>query len=232
MCTSFRQKARAVVARRLIRTALSDLAAKAAEPFGYFLMTAWPAARDQAYRAAFVEGLAADGEAFGLALLGGDSVATNGPITLSATVLGWAPEGRTILRSGALAGDCLVVCGFIGDGRLGLEVVTGRLSDPGDTLANHYRLPMPLLSLRGVLSDYVRAAADVSDGLLADAGHIAAASRLGVKIELEALGLSAPAARLVRRPSKPSYRAAGARDGGRRLRHCLRRRARETSVGL
>jgi thiamine-monophosphate kinase len=182
-----------VVAQRLIRTALSDLAAKAAEPFGYFLMAAWPKDRDLAYRTEFIQGLSADGVKFGIALLGGDTVSTTGPLTLSVTVLGWAPEGRTILRSGALIGDSLVVCGFIGDGRLGLEAATGKISDPGNLLANHYRLPMPLLSLRTTLTANVRAAADVSDGLLSDAEHIAAASRLGLTIELDRLRVS-PAA--------------------------------------
>src|SRR5579871_4376638 len=79
-----------VVARRLLRTNLSDLAAKAAEPFGYLLMTAWPAGRGAADREAFAGGLAEDGERFGLALLGGDTVSTPGPLTVSATILGWA----------------------------------------------------------------------------------------------------------------------------------------------
>ena len=65
-----------VVARRLLRTSLSDLAAKAATPFGYFLMTAWPADRTEAYRAAFRTGLERDGRAFGVALLGGDTILT------------------------------------------------------------------------------------------------------------------------------------------------------------
>ena len=185
---------RSVVARRLIRTALSDLAAKAAQPFGYFLMTAWPAGGDPADRAGFIQGLAADGEQFGIALLGGDTVSTPGPMTVCATVLGWAPAGRTLLRSGALAGDTLVVCGFIGDGRLGLEALRGAIPDHDGSLANHYRLPTPLLSLRSALIEHARAAADVSDGLLADAGHIASASGVGLTIELERIRLSPAAA--------------------------------------
>ncbi len=184
-----------VVARRLVRTALSDLAAKAAEPFGYFLMTAWPAARDETYRAGFLNGLALDGANFGLALLGGDTVATTGPVVLSATVLGWAPEGGTILRSGAKAGDRLVVCGYIGDGWLGLCAARENPVDSESALTRHYRLPIPLLSLRPVLARHVRAAADVSDGLLADAIHIATASGLGLSIDLDRLVLSEGARR-------------------------------------
>ena len=183
-----------IVGRRLIRAALSDLAAKAAEPFGYFLLTAWPDDRDGAWREAFARGLAADGEAFGLALLGGDTVSSPGPLTVCATVLGWTPAGGTVLRSGARAGDALIVCGPIGDGWLGLKAARGEIADPDGWLAARYRLPTPLLSLRQALRDHASAAADVSDGLLADAGHVAEASGLGLAIDLDLLPLSPPAA--------------------------------------
>jgi thiamine-monophosphate kinase len=184
-----------IVARRLLRTNLSDLAAKAAEPFGYFLAAAWPDDRTWADREAFVRGLAEDGAAFGVVLLGGDTVRAPGSaLTLSATVLGWAPEGRTVRRSGARAGDALVVCGVIGDGWLGLKAALGELADPGGALAAHYRTPTPLLILREALRRHARAAADVSDGLIADAGHVAGASRLGLALDLADLPLS-PGAR-------------------------------------
>jgi len=180
-----------IIARRLLRTSLSDLAAKAAEPYGYFLMIAWPADRDRAYRDRFAAGLAHDGEAFGVILLGGDTVSTVGPLVVSATVLGWTPSGRTVLRSGARAGDRLLVCGPIGDGWLGLEAALGRLDDPLGALVDHYQLPLPLFRLREALMRYAHAAADVSDGLLADAGHIAEASGLGLTVQLDRLPLSA-----------------------------------------
>ncbi len=180
-----------IVAKRLLRTALSDLAAKAASPFGYLLMTAWPADRDAAWRQAFKEGLAEDGAFFAVNLLGGDTVATSGPLTLSATVLGWAPAGAAVLRSGARPGDALIVCGAIGDGWLGLRAARGEIVDPGGRLAGRYRLPVPLFGLSEALRAYARAAADVSDGLLADAEHIAEASGLGVRLDLAGMPLSA-----------------------------------------
>ena len=179
-----------VVARRLLRTNLSDLAAKAAEPFGYLLMTAWPSDRGPADREAFIEGLAEDGARFGLVLLGGDTVATPGPLTVSATIFGWAPVGGAVLRSGAKPGDALVVLGAIGDGLLGLKAAQGEVDDPGGELGAWYRLPEPRLSLRGPLRAFATAAADVSDGLLADAGHIAEASGCGVRVELDRAPLS------------------------------------------
>ncbi|MFI4936248.1 MAG: thiamine-phosphate kinase [Caulobacterales bacterium] len=183
-----------VVARRLLRTNLSDLAAKAAEPFGYFLMTAWPAARGWSDREAFIRGLKIDGEGFDLDLLGGDTVATPGPLTVSATVLGWVPSGRAVLRSGAKAGEALVVLGWVGDGFLGWRAALGEIADPTGALAAHFRLPEPLLALRGALRAGASAAADVSDGLMADAMHIAQASGLGVSLALDRLPLSPAAA--------------------------------------
>ena len=202
------------IARRLLRASLSDLAAKAAEPFGYFLMTAWPSDRDWAWRDAFIRGLAIDGEAFGVALLGGDTAATPGPFTVSATVLGWVPEGGAVLRSGARAGDALMVCGAIGDGWLGLKAARGEIADPGGRLADRYRLPTPLLSLRECLSVHAHAAADVSDGLVADALHVADASGLGLAIDLDRLPLSpAAAAWLDEQPDPAAARLALATGG-------------------
>jgi thiamine-monophosphate kinase len=179
-----------MIARRLLRTSLSDLAAKAAAPFGYLLVTAWPADRDWDYRNDFIGGLASDGEAFGVALLGGDTVATPGPLTLCATVLGWAPAGAAVLRSGARPGDLLIVCGAIGDGWLGLAASKGNIPDPQGRLAARYRLPTPLLALRDALLTHARAAADVSDGLLADAGHIAKASGVALSLDIERFPVS------------------------------------------
>jgi thiamine-monophosphate kinase len=173
-----------VIARRLLRTSLSDLAAKAADPFGYLLLTAWPPGKDLAYRDEFRRGLEVDGRAYGVVLLGGDTVSTPGPFTLSATVFGWTEAGRAVLRSGARVGDSLVVCGPIGDGFLGLKAARGEIADPNGALAERYRLPRPLFELRDALRAHARAAADVSDGLLADAGHIAEASGLGLTIEI------------------------------------------------
>jgi thiamine-monophosphate kinase len=182
-----------IIARRLLRTSLSDLAAKAAKPFGYFLMTAWPEGRNAAYRTAFRRGLEEDGRAFGVALLGGDTVSTSGPLTVCATVLGWAGAGKTVLRSGARDSDAAMVCGHIGDGWLGLQAALGEIADPSGALRDRYRLPTPLLALRDALQESAVAAADVSDGLIADLGHVAEASRLGADIDLDALPLSAEA---------------------------------------
>jgi thiamine-monophosphate kinase len=177
-----------LVARKLLRVNLSDLAAKGAQPWGYFLSTAWPTEAAWADKALFAQGLAQDGEAFDISLLGGDTVTTPGPLTLTATLLGWTPQGRAVRRAGARPGDLLAVSGAIGDGWLGLQAALGQIDSP--SLADRYRLPTPRVDLIPVLREHARAAADVSDGLLADAGHIATASGCGVRIDLDGIPLS------------------------------------------
>jgi thiamine-monophosphate kinase len=192
-----------IVARRLLRTSLSDLAAKAAEPFGYFLNIAWPSRFDHGARDRFIEGLDQDGRLFGIVLLGGDTVSTPGPLTIDAVVLGWVPQGRAVRRAGARAGDRCVVCGRIGDGWLGLKAARGEIDDPDGYLANRYRLPEPLFGLTAALRDHANAAADVSDGLVADAQHVAEASGLGLGLDLAGLPLSPSAeAWLARQPDR------------------------------
>ncbi len=187
-----------LVARKLLRVNLSDLAAKAAEPYGYVLTVTWPNTWDDAARAAFARGLGEDQAAFGLRLFGGDTVATPGPMTASVTLFGWVEQGRMVKRSGAKAGDALLVSGTIGDGYLGLKAARGEFSGKGaDWLADRYRLPQPRLALRDALLNHARAAADVSDGLLADAGHIGAASGLAVEIMLDRTPVSDAARRIL-----------------------------------
>jgi thiamine-monophosphate kinase len=184
-----------LVAQKLLRVNLSDLAAKAAEPFGCFLAVAWPAGFGPDRRRAFAEGLGQDLAAFGLDLLGGDTVVTPGPLWASLTALGWVPEGGMIRRAGAKPGNVLWVSGAVGDGVLGLGAVRGEVEDPDGWLAERYRRPSPRLALREALRGSATAAADVSDGLVADAGHIAAASGVGIRLDLERLPLSAGARR-------------------------------------
>jgi thiamine-monophosphate kinase len=179
-----------LVARKLLRVNLSDLAAKAAEPFGCFLAVAWTPAHDADARAAFARGLGEDLKLYDVDLLGGDTVRTPGPFTASLTALGWVPEGRMVRRAGARPGDVLAVSGTIGDGGLGLAAVNGEIADPGGFLAGRLRLPTPRLDLRAALSDHASAAADVSDGLVADAGHIAEASGVALSLDLDRMPLS------------------------------------------
>ena len=182
------------VARKLMRVNLSDLAAKGAEPFGYLLACHWSPRCGWPERMTFVDGLRADQKAFGLALLGGDTVDTPGPASFSMTLLGWTPKGRTVGRAGARAGDLVFVTGAIGDGWLGLEAVQDKLTLDTErvaALSDHYRMPMPRIDFALPIRDLASASIDVSDGLIADLGHLAGASGVGVEIDLETVPLSA-----------------------------------------
>jgi len=183
-----------LVARKLLRVNLSDLAAKGADPFGYLLAAAWPAAWDGRRRAAFAQGLAEDGETYGLTLLGGDTVSTPGPMTASATLLGYAPTGSAVRRSGARPGDGLFVSGTIGDGWLGLQAALGELDglEAGlrKAVLERYRLPRPRLEHGAWLRQHASACLDVSDGLVADLRHLCEASGVGALIDIERLPLS------------------------------------------
>ncbi len=181
-----------LVARKLLRVNLSDLAAKGAVPLGYLLALAAPRTTPDSWFAGFAAGLAQDQAAFAIALLGGDTTSTPGPVTLSLTALGHVAPGGMIRRAGAQAGDLVFVTGTIGDGALGLLASQGRLADPTGTLRQRYLLPQPRLGL--LRPGLVSAGMDVSDGLVQDLGHLCRAAGLAAEIEAALVPLS-PAAR-------------------------------------
>lgn len=187
-----------LVAQKLLRVNLSDLAAKGARPFGYLLITVLPPSHDEAWLAEFSAGLAADQAEYGIALLGGDSSATPGPATLAVTALGRVAKGKAVLRSGAKPGDLIFVSGTVGDAALGLRVrkgeITGLSAADRDFLVDRYHLPQPRVRLGQELVGLVNAMIDISDGLVADLGHICATSGLRARIRAGAIPLS-PAVR-------------------------------------
>jgi thiamine-monophosphate kinase len=197
------------VARKLLRVNLSDLAAMGARPLHYLLTTALPATRAADWVAAFARGLGEDQERFKVSLLGGDSVASPGPAALSLTAIGEVSSGMAVRRSGAVAGDQIWVSGTIGDASLGLDVLRGAHShlaaEHRAALASRFRLPEPRIELGPRLVGLAHAMIDISDGLLADLGHICETSHLAARIELEALPLSAAARAIIDR--QPDLRA-------------------------
>jgi thiamine-monophosphate kinase len=186
-----------LVARKLLRVNLSDLAAMGARPLQYLLTTALPAARGADWVAAFARGLEEDQRRFQVSLLGGDSVATPGPAALSLTAIGEVAAGMEIRRSGALVGDLVWVSGTVGDAYLGLAVLRGAFSQLAPEhragLVHRFRIPEPRVELGPRLTGIAHAMIDVSDGLLADLGHICETSQVSARVELEALPLSAAA---------------------------------------
>jgi len=174
------------VARKLLRVNLSDLAAKGARPLGYLLTTAWTSDTSVAWIADFARGLAADQALFGLSLWGGDTVLTPGPLSFSLTAIGEVAQGGMLRRSGAQLGDDLYVTGTIGDSALGLAVAQQRLSPSwpaAQMLVGRYQVPQPRLSFGQALVGVAHAALDISDGLMADLGHLCAQSKLGAWLD-------------------------------------------------
>ena len=187
-----------LIAKKLLRVNLSDLAAMGARPLYYLLTTALPAELGAEWVAAFARGLEEDQRRFGVALLGGDSVSTVGPAVLSLTAIGEVAEGMEIRRSGARTGDVVWVSGTIGDAYLGLKVLRGAYPDLTEeyraALTARFQLPEPRVGLGPALCGVAHAMIDVSDGLLADLGHICETSQMAAVVELERVPLS-PAAR-------------------------------------
>lgn len=189
-----------LVAARALRVCLSDLAAGGATPWAYQLALSLTRDWTERWVAGFARGLAADQRRFDIALSGGDTTGTPGPTTISITAFGRVARGKGLGRDGARAGDELWVSGTIGDAALGLLAARGVLRSAA--LEKRYRLPQPRTALGPRLVGVAHATADISDGLLADAGHIADASGVAVRIERGLVPLSVAARTAVRRREK------------------------------
>ena len=182
-----------LVARKLLRANLSDLAAKGAKPIGYLLGCVWPANIKRETIELFAAGLSADQAQYRIDLYGGDTVvhvAKSAPLTLSLTAFGIEPKKGITRRSGASSGDDIYVSGTIGDAGLGLAALKKlHKFSPVDkaSLSTRYQLPEPRLSLGSAIAGLATASIDVSDGLMADAEHIAEAS--GLRIEIDAIAI-------------------------------------------
>ena len=189
------------VARRLLRVNLSDLAAMGATARSYALGLALPEDIADVWVEAFAAGLARDQDAFGVALIGGDTVATKGPAVLSLTAFGTVAGDACLTRAGAGEGDDIYVSGTVGDATLGLRAVRGGLADftteDHAALAARFRLPEPRLALGAALVGLATCAIDVSDGLVADLGHLCEESGVAARIGADAVPLSAAARRAV-----------------------------------
>lgn len=197
----FAEDAPGSIARKALRVNLSDLAAKRSRPVGFLLALALPAGWTTDWLAGFAAGLAADAAHYGCPLLGGDTVATPGPLTLSVTALGTVVTGAMLPRTSAGVGDLVYVSGMIGDAALGLHLRGGGAAPSWsgaltaaerDHLLDRYLHPQPRLALHEALGS-AHAGMDVSDGLVGDLAKLLRVSGVSGRLDLGRVPLSAAA---------------------------------------
>ena len=176
---------------------LSDLAACGATPVGFTLALALPRV-DESWLQEFSRGLWALADVHGCELIGGDT--TQGPLNICITVFGEVPRGQALLRSGAQVGDDIYVSGTLGDARLALDALQGKIELPHEVLVQarqRLELPTPRIALGTALRDVATSSIDISDGLVGDLGHILKASGVGAQINTDiTMNLIAACARI------------------------------------
>ncbi len=177
----------AAIGHKALAVNLSDLAAMGAEPAWLTVALTLPAA-DPAWLEGFSRGLVELARVHGMQLIGGDT--TRGPLTVSVQVHGLVPTGQALRRSGARPGDRVYVTGALGGAALGLAHLQERLAlatDDAERCRARLDRPQPRLAAGLALRGLASAAIDVSDGLLADLGHILAAAGVGCSLDVDAV---------------------------------------------
>ena len=148
--------------------------------------------REELYAQVWAEPMTRLAQRYGMQLVGGDT--TRGSLSISVQVYGFIEPGREMRRDAALVGDQIYVSGSLGDAGLGLKQCLGQHNNVPDYCVGRLNRPQPRVELGMALTQYSRCAIDISDGLIADLGHILQQSRCGASIELEQIPLSKPLA--------------------------------------
>lgn len=180
----------AALGHKSLAVNLSDLAAMGADPAWFTLSLSLPAV-DVDWLQAFCNGMYALARRYNVQLVGGDT--TRGPLSIGITAHGFVPAGQALLRSGAKPGDRIYVTGVLGDAALALAQEQGKLNLAGndrDAVGERLARPTPRVEVGRALRGIAGSAIDISDGLLADLGHILEQSNVGAQLRLAAIPLS------------------------------------------
>lgn len=173
------------IAHKALRVNLSDLAAMGAKPYAYQLNIAFSEKPDEIWLEEFTASLLADQKEFGIFCSGGDTTSINGPLSISITVMGFAPKGQALKRSGTKPGDHIVLTGPVGDALIGLHVLQDKIKTADDDyFINAYYRPVPRTAVSEIVRAHASATVDISDGLAADLGHICKASNCAGHVRL------------------------------------------------
>jgi thiamine-monophosphate kinase len=178
------------IGHRALAVNLSDIAAMGATPLWATLALTLPGV-DADWLEEFAAGFFELADAHGVTLVGGDT--TGGPLTVSVQILGHIASGTALRRSGAQAGDVLVVSGTLGDAAAGLNLLkTGGLANSREAqeLIRRFDFPEPRVALGQRACGIATAAMDLSDGLIGDLPKLAQASGLAAHVSVERLPLS------------------------------------------
>lgn len=185
------------IAHKALRTNLSDMAAMGAKPFCYQMAITFPKKPSEKWLKEFTGALLKDQKEFGVFCSGGDTTVTKGALSITITVLGFVPRGKAVKRSGAKPGDALVITGPVGDAFIGLCVLQKKIKSPAKKSVMAYRKPMPRTALAEIVRTHANAAIDISDGLIADVGHICTTSKCAARIDLPKIKFSTEAQKLL-----------------------------------
>lgn len=186
------------IAHKALRTNLSDLAAMGARPYAYQMCVTFPQKPKEPWLKSFTAALLKDQKEFGIFCSGGDTTSSKGLLSVSITAFGLVPKGKAVKRSGAKPGDALVITGPVGDAWIGLNILQKKLKINSPSCIKAYRSPTPRTNISEFVRTYANAAIDVSDGLIADVGHICTASKLSARIDLQNIKFSTTAQKLLR----------------------------------
>jgi thiamine-monophosphate kinase len=180
-----------LIAKKALRTNLSDIAAKGAKPVGYFMGLAFKHVPDESWMLAFSHGLQQDQELYAVSLFGGDTTLNRKALVISITAFGFIEKGKCVRRKGAMEGDGVFVAGHIGSSAFGLALIQGKLeiADKAakNSLIKRYLLPEPPIQFFKTVATYASSSMDISDGLIGDLEKMAHASGLQFEIDAEAV---------------------------------------------